>query len=191
LPRAPVEAIIGPMPLLMSRRAVLRGLGAAAAASVLADQAWAAGTRYLELRSLHTGEQFTAAWSPALGLDGRSLSSLQLLLRDYRNGESHAMDAGIYGQLIDFAAAAGVDARFDIISGYRSPVTNAKLHERSGGVASHSLHMEGRAIDVRLHGVDCLKLAELARGQQRGGVGYYGRDAFVHLDTGRVRTWNG
>ncbi len=175
----------------MTRRALLQGLGAVATASALTDAAWAGGTRYLELRSLHTGEQFTAAWKPASGLDTGSLASLELLLRDHRNGERHPMDAGIYSQLIDFAALAGVDARFDIISGYRSPLTNAKLHERSGGVSSHSLHMEGRAIDVRLHGVDCLKLAELARAQQRGGVGYYGRDAFVHLDTGRIRTWNG
>jgi uncharacterized protein YcbK (DUF882 family) len=170
---------------------VLRGLGAAALASTLGERAWSGGARWLELRNLHTGEQFASPWKPATGLDAGALGSLETLLRDYRNGEKHPIDVAIYAQLIDFAAAAGVDARFDIISGYRSPLTNAKMHERSGGVASHSLHMEGRAIDVRLHGVECLKLAELARGQQRGGVGFYGRDAFVHLDTGRVRTWNG
>jgi uncharacterized protein YcbK (DUF882 family) len=65
------------------------------------------------------------------------------------------------------------------------------LHERSGGVASHSLHMEGRAIDVRLDDVDCASLAEKALALQRGGVGYYHRSDFVHLDTGRFRTWRG
>ncbi len=78
-----------------------------------------------------------------------------------------------------------------MISGYRSPQTNAMLHERSSGVASQSLHMEGRAIDVRLTQVDCADLADKALGMQRGGVGYYRQSDFVHLDTGRFRTWRG
>lgn len=188
-------AIIGPVrfrpPSLLTRRAVLRGLGAAALACAAGERAWASGTRWLELRSLHTGERFAAAWQPATGFDARSLASLEMLLRDHRNGERHEIDAALYGQLMTLAATARVDARFEIISGYRSPVTNARLHERSGGVASRSLHMEGRAIDVRLKGIDCARLAGLARADQRGGVGYYGRDAFVHLDTGRIRSWNG
>jgi uncharacterized protein YcbK (DUF882 family) len=81
--------------------------------------------------------------------------------------------------------------RYEIISGYRSPVTNAALHERSSGVSSKSLHMEGRAIDVRLRGVDCARLNELALAMARGGVGYYASSRFVHLDTGRVRRWTG
>jgi len=78
-----------------------------------------------------------------------------------------------------------------VISGYRSPRTNQMLHERSSGVASKSLHMEGRAIDVRLAGVDCADLAEISLGMQKGGVGYYRQSDFVHLDTGRFRTWRG
>ncbi len=74
---------------------------------------------------------------------------------------------------------------------YRSPATNEQLHRNSNGVATRSLHLQGRALDVRLKGVDCLRLAELARLRQSGGVGYYRRSAFVHIDTGGVRTWNG
>jgi uncharacterized protein YcbK (DUF882 family) len=78
-----------------------------------------------------------------------------------------------------------------VISGYRSPQTNAMLHERSGGVAVRSLHLEGRAIDVRLAGVDCADLAGSGLTLARGGVGYYRKSDFVHLDTGAFRTWKG
>jgi len=85
----------------------------------------------------------------------------------------------------------GVDPKFSVISGYRSPQTNARLRERSTGVAQHSLHIEGRAIDVRMPGVDCAGLAACAEDLKRGGVGYYRASDFVHLDTGRFRTWRG
>jgi uncharacterized protein YcbK (DUF882 family) len=89
------------------------------------------------------------------------------------------------------AHTAGVDPAFSVISGYRSPQTNARLHERSTGVAQHSLHIEGRAIDVRVAGIDCTDLAAHALGLKRGGVGYYRASDFVHLDTGAFRTWRG
>jgi uncharacterized protein YcbK (DUF882 family) len=93
--------------------------------------------------------------------------------------------------LLEVARAAGVDPAFIVISGYRSPRTNAMLHERSSGVAQHSLHMEGRAIDVRVIGIDCADLAARALDLKRGGVGYYRASDFVHLDTGAFRTWKG
>jgi uncharacterized protein YcbK (DUF882 family) len=78
-----------------------------------------------------------------------------------------------------------------VISGYRSPQTNARLHARSNGVSEHSLHMQGRAIDVRMAGIDCQELAAKAIELKRGGVGYYRASDFVHLDTGAFRTWRG
>jgi uncharacterized protein YcbK (DUF882 family) len=81
--------------------------------------------------------------------------------------------------------------RVHVISGYRSPQTNALLRERSSGVARHSLHLEGRAIDVRLAGSRLRELADRALGLSRGGVGYYDKSDFVHLDTGAFRTWRG
>jgi uncharacterized protein YcbK (DUF882 family) len=89
------------------------------------------------------------------------------------------------------ANSAGVDPVFSVISGYRSPQTNARLHERSAGVARHSLHIEGRAIDVRMSGINCADLAAHALELKRGGVGYYRASDFVHLDTGAFRTWRG
>jgi uncharacterized protein YcbK (DUF882 family) len=80
---------------------------------------------------------------------------------------------------------------FGVISGYRSPATNERLRERSSGVARHSLHLEGRAIDVRLARVDSAELASRALELELGGVGFYRRSDFVHLDTGAFRTWKG
>ena len=101
------------------------------------------------------------------------------------------MDPGLMDYLVDVAHAIGVDPKFSVISGYRSPQTNAMLHERSAGVAQRSLHMQGRAIDVRMSGVDCADLAARALELTRGGVGYYRSSDFVHLDTGAFRTWKG
>ena len=147
--------------------------------------------RWLELASTHTGEVLSVAYRSASGLALDAVQSLQHLLRDHRNNQQHAIDVALYDHLADLAEMAGVEPRYEIISAYRSPVSNAALHERSAGVAVHSLHLEGRASDVRLRGVDCAQLAALARGNQRGGVGYYRSSDFVHVDTGRVRSWQG
>jgi uncharacterized protein YcbK (DUF882 family) len=101
------------------------------------------------------------------------------------------MDPALLDLLHDVAMRAGRDPEFEVISGYRSPATNAQLHERSGGVASHSLHMEGRAIDIRLVGYDVARTRDVGLALARGGVGYYRSSAFVHLDTGRLRAWSG
>jgi uncharacterized protein YcbK (DUF882 family) len=95
------------------------------------------------------------------------------VLRDFRTGDMHEIDPHLMDYLVAVAAELGKEARFSVISGYRSPETNAKLHERSAGVAQHSLHMQGRAIDVRMAGIDCADLAAHAESLQRGGVGYY------------------
>jgi uncharacterized protein YcbK (DUF882 family) len=117
---------------------------------------------------------------------------LRHVLRDHRNGEAHDMDLGLYDKLWELAVAAQCDPRYQIISGYRSPESNSKMAARPGsGVAKKSLHMEGRAIDVRLRGCTCADLRDLALAAKKGGVGYYPRSDFVHLDTGRFRTWNG
>src|SRR6202012_3606106 len=104
---------------------------------------------------------------------------------------AHDIDPNLMDYLGEVAAKLGKEPRFSVISGYRSPETNAKLHERSAGVAQHSLHMQGRAIDVRMAGIDCADLASHALSLQRGGVGYYRASDFVHLDTGAFRTWKG
>jgi len=157
----------------------------------LAPEGASGGARRLVLHNLHTGESLDVEYLR----DGRyvpeALLELEVLLRDFRTGERHAMDPALFDILHAAAARTGADPEFAVISGYRSPQTNARLHERSGGVAVRSLHLEGRAIDVRLAGVDCAVLAAAGLELARGGVGYYQRSDFVHLDTGAVRRWRG
>ena len=178
-----------------TRRRLLQAGGALAGASTAAT--WArpirstAQGKRLSLLNLHTSEHLDLEFFRDAGYVPSSLSAIQVLLRDYRNGEQHVIDPKLMDYLYDVAQRLGVDPKFSVISGYRSPQTNEQLREHSDGVARHSLHLEGRAIDVRLAGVDCVELATHARSMSRGGVGYYRKSDFVHLDTGAYRTWNG
>lgn len=149
----------------------------------------ASAERWIELRNIHTNEVVNTRFEGARRFVPEALAQLQHLLRDYRNGEEHEMDAGLYVQLSDLARAAGVAPRYDVISGYRSAATNAMLHATGHAVSEHSLHMQGRAIDVRLRGYNLAALRDLALAARRGGVGYYPRSNFIHIDTGRVRRW--
>jgi uncharacterized protein YcbK (DUF882 family) len=178
-----------------SRRRVLKAGGVLAGASVIAPafaRSPASGAeRSITLKNLHTPETLTVVFRREGEYVPDALAKIELILRDYRTGERHPIDPPLLDYLYEVAQTAGVEPVFSVISGYRSPKTNAMLHERSGEVSSHSLHMEGRAIDVRLAGIDCAELADKALGMKRGGVGYYRQSDFVHLDTGRFRTWRG
>lgn len=179
-----------------SRRRFLGAAGMLAGMSTAAvpDGAAAAAderSRRIVLINLHTPESLDLVYRRGADYLPEAIAAIQVLLRDYRTGAQHPIDPALIDDLHEVAHLAGVEPVFTVISGYRSPQTNAMLHERSSGVAARSLHMEGRAIDVRLHGVDSAALAEKALGMQRGGVGYYHRSDFVHLDTGRFRTWRG
>jgi uncharacterized protein YcbK (DUF882 family) len=166
--------------------------GASAAGSLARPPATAAPAfKRLALRNLHTPESLDIEFFREGAYVPDALAAIQVLLRDYRNGEQHRIDPPLLDYLHDVAQRLGVDPVFHVISGYRSPQTNALLRERSSGVARHSLHLEGRAIDVRLAGIDCAELADRALGLSRGGVGYYRKSDFVHLDTGAFRTWRG
>jgi uncharacterized protein YcbK (DUF882 family) len=175
------------------RRAIASALaGAAEAASRLAQaEDTPPGSRWLELMNTHTNEIVHVTYRTADGFMPDALARLEYVLRDHRSGEQHAMDRALYDLLADLAGAAGREPRYQIISGYRSPETNATLAARSAGVSARSLHVEGQAIDVRLPGFPTAELRNLALAMKRGGVGYYARSDFVHLDTGRVRRWEG
>ena len=151
----------------------------------------AAGGKRIALLNLHTDEKLEIEYSRDGAYVPEALSAIEVLLRDFRNGEKHVIDPHLMDYLVEVAHTVGVDPVFSVISGYRSPQTNAGLREKSTGVAQHSLHMEGRAIDVRMNGVDCANLAARAEDLKRGGVGYYRASNFVHLDTGAFRTWRG
>ena len=137
----------------------------------------------------HTGERLTARYYVGGVYVDAVLAQVNLLLRDFRDGTVHPIDPLLLDRLYRLQAVAGGSEPFQVISAYRSPATNATLRQRSSGVAEHSLHMEGRAIDVRLPGLPTENLARLAVQQSAGGVGFYRLSDFVHLDTGRVRSW--
>ncbi|MEA3196465.1 MAG: hypothetical protein QOF32_517 [Gammaproteobacteria bacterium] len=177
-----------------SRRRVLQAGGAlagASAAGLLAGTARSETPKRIALLNLHTEEHLEIEYFRDGAYLPDALSAIEVLLRDFRTGERHAIDPRLMDYLVQAASSVGVDPSFNVISGYRSPQTNARLREQSTGVAQHSLHIEGRAIDVRMTGVDCADLATRASALKRGGVGYYRASNFVHLDTGPFRTWKG
>jgi Uncharacterized protein conserved in bacteria len=153
--------------------------------------AWA-GTpvrRTLSFVHTHTGEQLSSVYFEDGEYRAPELGRINQLLRDFRTGDVHPIDTEVLDILADLRVLADSDEPYEVISGYRSPQTNATLRRHSSGVAEHSLHLQGRAIDVRLPGVPTHRLRELAVAMGRGGVGYYAQSDFVHLDNGRVRYW--
>jgi uncharacterized protein YcbK (DUF882 family) len=145
--------------------------------------------RKLSFVHTHTGERLSVTYFQAGVYDQAALARVNVLLRDFRTEKVHAIDPQLLDVLYALQCRCSSDEAFEIISGYRSPATNAMLRSRSRGVAEHSLHMDGRAIDIRLRGQPTRSLAILARQLSWGGVGYYRVSDFVHVDTGRVRVW--
>lgn len=146
--------------------------------------------RSITFTNTHTGETVTARYF-AGAYDPVALGEFNRVLRDHRTNEAGSMDPALFDFLYDLAALAGVEPHYEVISGFRSAASNAMLRRRSSGVAEKSQHLLGKAIDVRLRGVKTRRLRDLALELKRGGVGYYQRSDFVHLDTGRVRRWAG
>jgi len=183
-----------PTPACLERRRFLRHAGAACAALGVTTSLPALASALSPSRSVrfvhtHTGETLTAPYFDGHAYDALCLSEVNRLLRDFRTGESHAIDPALLDILYDLQSLANRDAPFEVISGYRSPATNAMLHRTSGGVAEHSQHLLGKAIDIRLSGYSTLKLRTHARSLARGGVGFYASSDFLHVDTGAVRFW--
>jgi uncharacterized protein YcbK (DUF882 family) len=177
----------------VTRRRFLQ-LSAGAAAGLLIAPAHAGlsrhGQRALSLRNLHTGEKLTRTyWADGEYL-AEPLDDIAQVLRDHRTGEIHPIDPQLLDVLHRLQHKVGSHKPFEIISGYRSPKTNAMLRGNSNGVAKKSFHMQGKAIDVRLPGHDLAKLRKAALSLKAGGVGYYPKSNFLHLDTGRVRHWS-
>ena len=178
----------------MTRRTLL---GAGAAALVLGHPLTALAARgtteerAIALKHLHTGESISCPyWSDGTYLRN-SLEEINHVLRDHRSGSETDMDPELLDLLWMVRQRSGSRATIEVFSGYRSPATNAMLRSRSRGVAKRSYHTRGKAADVRIPGVSTQQLVRAARSLGRGGVGYYPRSGFVHIDTGPARYWRG
>jgi len=143
----------------------------------------------LALENIHTGDKLELTYFEQGDYIDDALQEIDYLLRDYHTGEVHPIDPALLDQLYDLKLELGISEPFYVFSGYRSPRTNAQLHRKHCNVARHSLHMQGRAIDIHVDGVDTRKIRNAALAMRRGGVGYSKRSDFVHLDTGSFRSW--
>lgn len=147
--------------------------------------------RQLTFLNLHTGERIHATYWAEGSYLSEGLAAINNLLRDHRTGETYEIDRNLLDMLQLLHYKVDSQNEFHVISGYRSPKTNAQLNTQSNGVAKRSLHMQGKAIDIRLPGHQLANLRKAALSMQSGGVGYYPKSDFIHIDTGRVRQWSG
>ena len=175
------------------RRSFLKSsvvLASALSMPALARAATAApGERTLRLYNTHTGESLKSVFWAEGQFVPDALAEINKLLRDHRSNTVAPIDPQLLVLLDQVSAKFGSNQVMHVISGYRSPETNRKLAAASGGVAKHSMHLDGKAIDIRLPGRDLASVHKAALAARQGGVGYYPDSQFVHMDTGRVRHW--
>ena len=145
--------------------------------------------RTLRLYNTHTGESLRSVFWAEGQFIPDALQDINKLLRDHRNDKIAQIDPKLIVLLNDVSDKFGDSQVLHVISGYRSPESNAKLAAASGGVAKHSMHMDGKAIDIRIPGKNLVQVHKAAMSMRGGGVGYYADSQFVHMDTGRVRYW--
>ena len=144
----------------------------------------------LKLYNTHTGERIDVVYRRGDQYISDALANLDYFLRDHRTNDVRHFDPRLYDILADLTASIGhPGGEIDIVCGYRTPSTNESLRAHTTGVAKNSLHIQAEAIDLRMPGIDTLKLRKAALALRRGGVGYYPHSDFIHVDTGRVRQW--
>ncbi len=176
-----------------SRRSFLKTLGVGGAVLAFPGLTQAAlnsipSVRHLMFDNLHTGEKLAVTYFENGHYIPGALADINHLLRDHRTGDVAQMDKGLLDLLHVVKQKLALTQPFQIVSGYRSPKTNAMLNKTTNGVAKKSLHMQGKAIDICVEKVDLKQIRNVAKSLRRGGVGYY-PGSFVHLDTGNVRHW--
>jgi len=153
--------------------------------------AGAAPERALHMHNLHTGERVRATFWADGRYVGEELAALDHFMRDFRRHTQIRIDRHLYDLLYTLQQQVGHRGTYELISGYRSPKTNAMLRRTTSGVAKRSLHTQGKAADIRLPGVELKHLRRAALSLHAGGVGYYPHSDFIHVDTGRPRQWRG
>lgn len=171
---------------MIARRKLITGTGAALILSLATPMiAQAAGTqRTLKMTNAHTGEQFHRTIHDGKNFSRDALDEFNWFARDWRQRADHSMDHRMLTFAADLQQKIG-GRTMTMYSGYRSPKTNRSLP----GTAKRSLHMSGKAVDIHVDGVSTSTLYRTAWGMQRGGVGKYTKSAFVHIDSGNIRTW--
>lgn len=145
--------------------------------------------RRLSLYNIHTGESFESVYWIEGEYNSSALQDLNFIMRDYRTGSIHDIDSGLFDTLYLLSKRLDASGPFHLISGYRSKKTNQSLSRRSRRVARNSLHLQGMAADINLPGYSLAILKRAAIDLYAGGVGYYPRSNFIHIDTGRIRYW--
>jgi uncharacterized protein YcbK (DUF882 family) len=167
--------------------AYLTGLWPGSSLAAAAENSGSA--RVLSLVNTHTGERLKSIYWESGAYRREALRAIDHILRDHRTGESVAMDRRLLEVLFALQRTLQTDEPVHVISGYRSPSSNAQLRRQSRNVARKSYHMAGRAVDLRIPGVALGEVRRAALALRAGGVGYYPRSGFIHVDTGSVRTW--
>jgi uncharacterized protein YcbK (DUF882 family) len=177
----------------LNRRSFLFNVAGISAAGLLSAPinalAKISSPRRLNFVHTHTREKLDIVYFSNGRYIPEAMHAIRYFLRDHRTEETHTIDPVLVDILYSIGRLCPGKNCFQVISGYRSPETNAMLRRQSGGVAAQSLHMHGKAIDVRLTDISTRTLRNLAVALKQGGVGYYRTSDFVHIDTGRVRTW--
>jgi uncharacterized protein YcbK (DUF882 family) len=148
-------------------------------------------SRELSFLNLHTGERIRAEYVHNGQVVPSAMHAISVLMRDHYNNKIHPIDPHLLDIAHNLQSRVGSHGVFEVVCGYRSPETNAMMHEASAGVAAHSMHIQGKAMDIRLPGVRLGSVRRTAVALKMGGVGYYPEDDFVHIDSGPVRKWAG
>lgn len=175
-----------------ARRRVLIGAGATMVAGIASPaiaNAGRANVRRLSFDNLHTGEKVDAEYWADGAYIPDALKEIDRVLRDFRTGGIHPIDRNLLNVLVLLREELETGAALEVFSAYRSPKTNAMLRKKSKGVAASSLHMDGMAIDLRISGRQLTQVRDAAISLTAGGVGYYPKDGFVHVDVGSVHRW--
>ena len=175
---------------MMNRRQFVASSACVAAALMIPGTVFASKKKPcpLSFYHAHTGESMEILYAPGR-LSGSLKRALEYFLRDFRTGDTHPIDPHLLDTLYAIQGTCGKHTPYEVISGFRSHKTNEFLRKNSSGVARKSLHMEGRAIDVRTVGLPTNMLRDLAVNLHKGGVGFYPKSDFVHIDAGRKRNW--
>lgn len=179
--------------MVLSRRNFMKLAGGSIAVASCNPKALFANeresARSLAMKSLHTGECIETCYFNGRHYVESEIRKLNYLCRDFRREEVTPMDKRLFDHIDGIQNLLGTQAEVLLISGYRSPATNEELRKLSKGVAKRSYHTLGQAIDFRLDGVDLKQVRDAAFELKLGGLGYYPRSDFIHIDTGPVRYW--